>query len=73
MFSEKSFFLFVFAFALGLVRLHGVTGEFFQAVAHLYVGGLFGAYFATGEKYPLILASVLSFLEAVCFFYGIGR
>ncbi len=28
---------------LGLLRIAGVKSEFFQAIAHLYVGGLFAA------------------------------
>jgi hypothetical protein len=39
------FLLFVLAVVLGLTRLAGVTTEAFQAISHVFVGGLIGAWF----------------------------
>lgn len=35
---------------LGALRIAGFKSEFYQAVAHVFVGGLFGAAIVTGEK-----------------------
>jgi hypothetical protein len=41
-----SVLLILVATALAVLRLHGERGAAFQAVSHLYVGGLLGAWLA---------------------------
>lgn len=55
------------AVALGGIRIFGIKSALFQAVAHLYVGGLFAVYFKTWERFYLYLALGLTLLEVVCF------
>jgi 1,4-dihydroxy-2-naphthoate octaprenyltransferase len=60
------------AVVLGGLRIVGVKHEAFQAVAHLYVGFLFGVGAATyvegnTDRGCLWLAIGLSVLELVCF------
>lgn len=63
----------IIAVALGVLRVMGHKSEAFQAVAHLYVGGLFGAFFAGRVRLYLYLAIGLSLTEAACFLLGIGK
>lgn len=69
---------FIIAAFLGCVRIAGVKHIAFQAAAHLYVGGLLGAYVvsrdspfqdmkASGRRF-LWIAVALSVLETICFF-----
>jgi hypothetical protein len=64
--------------AMAALRIGGMTNEFFQAVAHLWVGGLFAAGYmehkwtwATKKhgnaKIKFALGCVLSFVELMCF------
>jgi hypothetical protein len=53
---------------LAAIRAVGVKHEAFQAVAHLWVGGLLGAWIATRSWFYLRLALTLSAIEVVCFF-----
>lgn len=55
--------------ALALIRAGGEKGQVFQAVAHLFVGGLFASYFATKRPIYLVLALSLSAVEVACFLY----
>lgn len=52
-----------------ILRIAGLRSEAFQALAHLYVGGLLGAYFQDrqGAKDCLVVAIVLSVVELACF------
>lgn len=68
-----TFLLFSIAAGLGILRILGYVGAAFQAVAHLYVGGLFGAYFAAPRPLYLALALALATLETACFLLGVGR
>jgi hypothetical protein len=61
------------SYLLGALRLAGARHEAFQAVAHLWVGGLIGARIAAGEKECGRIAFALSVLELVAFILGIGK
>jgi hypothetical protein len=56
------------AILLGALRLCGFKGEVFQALVHLFVGGLFVAFCLRKPRwsYGAILVA-LSLLEVVCF------
>ena len=67
--------------ALAVVRIAGHKSIAFQAVAHLFTGVLFGAYFGSPgawwwpgkyatEKVALVVAVVLSVVELACFLIG---
>jgi hypothetical protein len=60
--------LVIAAVALGLLRAAGVKSVLFQANAHLFVGGLIGAYAVGRDKLYLWLAVALSVVETICFF-----
>jgi hypothetical protein len=54
---------------LALLRFHGETGQFFQAAAHLYVGGLLAWGAARKPRwFPWSVAGVLSVAEVIAFF-----
>lgn len=67
------------AILLGVLRATGITHPAFQAVAHLFVGGLLGAWLvqrkpdnlreAVMANINLWTAVALSVLELVCFLY----
>lgn len=57
----------ILAIVIGLLRVAGVKTLLCQALAHCFVGGLFGAYFAGKNKQYLILALSLTVLETVVF------
>ncbi len=56
------------AVALGALRVLGMKHIAFQAVAHLYVGGLLGAWWVGRDRWLLWIAVGLSVVEVVCFF-----
>lgn len=60
----------LFAVALGILRAVGVTHIAFQAVAHLFLGGVIvAACYAKLDRWKLIfVAAGLSVLEVICFF-----
>lgn len=75
----------VVTIALGILRLAGTQDNRFQALAHLVVGGFFGAY-ALGRSanarcrgehidvdFYLALGLGLTVLEAIAFLSGNGR
>ena len=66
--SKQGAIWLIIAIVLGVLRIHGIKHEAFQAAAHLYVGGLLGAYFSGKNKEFLWIAIGLSVLEVVCFF-----
>ena len=49
------------------LRIAGETSTLFQALVHLYVGGLFGAWYASRKPWLLEGASTLSLLELFAF------
>ncbi len=51
---------------LGALRIGGEKGEFFQAVAHIWVGGLF-VLGTLRSRSVLWIAIALSVLELACF------
>jgi hypothetical protein len=58
---------------LGISRFvmpsHGIhTEDIFKDIAHLYVGGLFGAWFATKRKDYRNAAFLMTALEVIAFF-----
>lgn len=57
----------VIALIIGILRIIGIKAAWFQAIAHLYVGGLFGSWWQSRDPIPLVLAVSLSVLEVVCF------
>jgi hypothetical protein len=59
-------FLILVSFCLGTLRVLGNTSLFFQGVAHIWVGGLFGAWFSGKKKLCPYLAVGLTVLEIVC-------
>lgn len=58
------------ALVLAGIRIAGIKTVLFQAAAHLYVGGLFGAYFAGWRQPYLWLALGLTLVETICFLVG---
>lgn len=44
--------------------------DIFKDIAHLYVGGMYGAWMATGERHYRNLALVLTAVETIAFFAG---
>lgn len=65
--------LIVISGLLGVARLMGAKSIAFQAIAHVFVGGLFGAGFVAGDNeqrwFYLGLAIGLSVLEVFAFFH----
>lgn len=59
--------IYLIAVVLGMLRIMGEKAAWYQAVSHLFVGGLFGSWWQSGNKIPLIVAISLSILELVCF------
>jgi hypothetical protein len=62
-----NFLLLVLVIPLGLLRVFGHKSEIFQAVAHLYVGFLFGIGLGKKNKVAIAIAVGLSVLELICF------
>jgi len=60
-------FLIIFGVILGLLRAAGHKSQAFQAVAHLYMGGLCAAWLITREPLYAWLVVVLSIVEVICF------
>jgi hypothetical protein len=58
---------------VGIPRVLGATHIAYQALAHLWVGGLFGAAFATRKPPFLSCAIGLTLLEILCFLASLGR
>lgn len=49
------------------LRVGGERGEFFQGVAHVWVGGLFGHAWGGRSRYSLAWALALTAVEIACF------
>jgi hypothetical protein len=54
------------SFLIGSLRALGFRSQSYQAIAHIFVGGLIGSWIATRHSYLLWLTIVLSILEIVC-------
>jgi hypothetical protein len=55
------------------LRMAGAVNPAFQAAAHLFVGGLAGAWVVRRYLRLAMLISGLFLVEVVCFLYGVGR
>lgn len=65
-----NYFVLIFiSILLGGIRVAGVTHIAFQALAHLFVGVLFGGWLVNKDKRLIVLLILLTLLETVCFFY----
>jgi len=64
--------LWLIALALASLRIAGFTSLSFQASAHLFVGGLIGAWLVNRKRSLLILAIALSVVEVAVAFFGKG-
>lgn len=58
--------LLIFTFITILLRVLGVDSNAYQAFAHLFVGGLLGAWYVGRDKLILYIAILLSFVEVAC-------
>ncbi len=67
--------LMVASTAIAVIRIYGHRSIAFQAVAHLFVGGLVGAAVVRplGWRMYALLAGALSAIEAMCFAAGFVR
>lgn len=73
--------LFFVGVVLGVIRATGHKTQFFQAMAHLYMGGLIAAWWIGRDTLPYYgwlplygwLVVVLSIVEVICFFVFKGR
>ncbi|MCE9534359.1 MAG: hypothetical protein K8T89_25040 [Planctomycetes bacterium] len=63
---QKQILWIVIAIAFGVLRVIGLKSAFLQAMAHLFVGGLIGAWLVDRGRLYLILAIALSVLEVAC-------
>lgn len=52
---------------LSVFRALGFKSQSYQAIAHLFVGGLIGSYIASRRSYLLYLTFGLSIVEIICF------
>lgn len=73
MITAKTAAMLIVSCAIGCARGLGYTDEAFQAVAHIWVGGLFGAGLIGRHRDSLAAAVGLSLLEIFCFLAGVGR
>ena len=62
-----------FSFVVAALRIAGVKTKAYQAVAHLWTGGVFGAWLAGGRKDHQLLFqfAALCVVELGCFGYGL--
>jgi hypothetical protein len=65
--------LIILSVLVGIPRVLGTKHVAYQALAHLWVGGLFGAAFATRKPPYLSCAIGLTLLEILCFLASLGR
>lgn len=61
----------VLALLIGGARIYGIKHIAFQAVAHLFVGFLFGKWITKRERKDIILFWILCVVEVVCFLIGL--
>lgn len=55
------------AIVLAVLRVIGIKSQLFQAVVHLYVGGLFGSWLFGRRKFYLWLFIALTVVETIMF------
>ena len=56
----------IIAIVFAVLRAIGMKSVFFQALAHVYVGALCGAWLVARKRLYLALALTLSAVEVVC-------
>ncbi len=56
----------VVSLVMGAMRIHGVNGEIFQGLAHVWVGALLGAWFVGKSRVAGWLGGGLTVLEVIC-------
>jgi L-asparagine transporter-like permease len=61
------------AAVLSVLRLRGNKSQSFQAVAHLFVGGLVGSILTCFSWWLLCIALVISAVEVFAFFWFMGQ
>lgn len=61
-------FVTIVAFVLAVLRVAGFTSIAFQGLAHLFVGGLGGAWLVGRNRLYLILFLAMTAVETLCFF-----
>lgn len=59
--------LFAFSAVLAALRIAGHKSQAYQAVAHLWVGGLIGYAIPTHSEHAIVLAVSLSLIELAVF------
>lgn len=59
------------SFVVAALRIAGVKTEAYQAVAHLWVGGIAGAWLINRDRGLLVQFVALCVVELGCFGYGI--
>lgn len=67
--SMYSWILSAIAIVLAIFRIYGEKGEVFQAIAHLFVGGLIGAYIVGRKRFVITLSIGLSVVELSVFLW----
>lgn len=66
----KTIIKYSIAIVLAVIRIRGYKSQTFQAIAHLFVGGLFTAsWLQVNTRENLILAIALSVIELGCFLW----
>lgn len=68
----KTLLLLLVSLALAVLRIAGLKHGAFQAFAHLWVGGLVGAWLVGRSPECLWLVVWLSVVELACFLFGGG-
>lgn len=64
-----TYLLVLITLVLSVLRILGVKSIAYQAAAHLFVGGLFGAWLINKDKMNIFLFGFLTVVEIVCFIY----
>lgn len=59
--------LIVVASIIAILRTIGVVSPFYQAIAHLFVGGLFGAWVVNRNRVLIQIVIALTIIEIICF------
>jgi len=59
-------YILLFALVIAVLRVLGMHNAAYQAVAHLFVGGLAGAWYVGRDKLILTIAILLSVVELAC-------
>lgn len=71
--TPSEIILAVLTLAIAVPRIAGVKHKSYQAVAHLFVGGLAGAWLVDHQWWYAALFVALCVVEVVCFAVGRSR